>query len=466
MVLIDCWLQAPCPIADVRIFTKTVSLTLTALRDVVARLPAIVDEALPRVLAALKIYMFYSLPNAVEPPFAVLPRAVSDLRKSPPRPDNQSIPTAFGDRPASPSALPQRASPSASCGYDPLGRLMAQTAMTVRSALAATAPLADAAAPSAAKPACPAPGWSSVTGTSDDSDTGDAGDAVAAGSRGRAAPGFTDSSTDSALPSRVRQAAMSCAQAVIRVASRRMLYSYWSSFIPDRPESPVPTLFTALAADPSPRARMACLAVLAALLDGSRAFLTAAVDAESRGAFTSHAAQTGAMIAELHAALMAAVLSEASAAPLALTIKCVALVASNCNYTRLRAGHVASLVRVILPRLAHRDTDVRVAALGCLASLFGTATFASEAGAALAMAWERDLVLALEGRRTTMPAADQPSAVPVGDAPGGLADHPSLAAVTIALVARTAELTLVRFLLHSGHPLLVFAFFFILFSSS
>ena len=54
---------------------------------------------------------------------------------------------------------------------------------------------------------------------------------------------------------RVRQSALHCLLAVVRGVDKRMLYGYWSSFIPDAPMAGPPplTLLSIVLKDPSPK---------------------------------------------------------------------------------------------------------------------------------------------------------------------------------------------------------------------
>ena len=59
------------------------------------------------------------------------------------------------------------------------------------------------------------------------------------------------------------------------------MFGYWSAFVPDSPgvgtgQGGSTTLFTVIMKDPSPRVRTGALAVLTALVDGSKQYLMAA----------------------------------------------------------------------------------------------------------------------------------------------------------------------------------------------
>ncbi|XP_036444533.1 HEAT repeat-containing protein 6 [Colossoma macropomum] len=170
---------------------------------------------------------------------------------------------------------------------------------------------------------------------------------------------------------RVRQSALQCFLAVVKSVEKRVLYGYWSSFIPDAPgigSPPSLTLLTIALKDPSPKVRAGSLQVLSALLEGSRQFLSAAEDTSApRQAFTPFSATLAASLRELHRCLLLALLAESSSQTLTQVIKCLAHLVSNVPYNRLRPGLLSPLWKQIRPYVRHRDVNVRVSSL----TLFG-----------------------------------------------------------------------------------------------
>ncbi|KAI4884289.1 hypothetical protein NFI96_019994 [Prochilodus magdalenae] len=170
---------------------------------------------------------------------------------------------------------------------------------------------------------------------------------------------------------RVRQSSLQCFLAVVKSVEKRVLYGYWSSFIPDAPgigSPPSLTLLTIALKDPSPKVRAGSLQVLSALLEGSRQFLSAAEDTSApRQAFTPFSATLAASLRELHRCLLLALLAESSSQTLTQVIKCLAHLVSNVPYNRLRPGLLNPLWKQIRPYVRHRDVNVRVSSL----TLFG-----------------------------------------------------------------------------------------------
>lgn len=151
---------------------------------------------------------------------------------------------------------------------------------------------------------------------------------------------------------RVRQGALQCLLAVVKSTEKRVLYGYWSSFIPDSPAGGLPplSLITVILKDPSPRVqptsplllvlfppdtcgcssflfpslqvRACALQVLSAMLDGSHQFLAVAEDtAAPRTSYTSFSFLLATAVRELHRALSLALLAETSHQTLTQVIK-------------------------------------------------------------------------------------------------------------------------------------------------
>ncbi|KAK3555756.1 hypothetical protein QTP86_028957, partial [Hemibagrus guttatus] len=175
---------------------------------------------------------------------------------------------------------------------------------------------------------------------------------------------------------RVRQSALNCFLAVVKCVEKRVLYGYWSSFIPDAPgigSPPSLTLITIALKDPSPKVRAVSLQVLSALLEGSRQFLSAAEDISTlRQAFTPFSATLAASLRELHRCLLLALLAESSSQTLTQVIKCLAHLVSNVPYRRLRPGLLSPLWKQIRPYIRHRDVNVRVSSLTLLGAMISS----------------------------------------------------------------------------------------------
>uniref|UniRef100_A0AAY4BQ83 HEAT repeat-containing protein 6 n=1 Tax=Denticeps clupeoides TaxID=299321 RepID=A0AAY4BQ83_9TELE len=172
---------------------------------------------------------------------------------------------------------------------------------------------------------------------------------------------------------RVRLSSLHCFLSLLKCVEKRVLFGYWSSFLPDAPtpgSASTLTLLTIVLKDPSPKVRAGSLQVLSALLDGSRGFLSTAEDVSvPRQAFTPLSATLAASLRELHRSLSLALLAESSPHTLTQVIKCLAHLVCNVPYQRLRPGLLSPLWKQIRPYIRHRDVNVRVSCLTLLGAL-------------------------------------------------------------------------------------------------
>ncbi|KAK6184220.1 hypothetical protein SNE40_006730 [Patella caerulea] len=173
---------------------------------------------------------------------------------------------------------------------------------------------------------------------------------------------------------KVRQCALNCLHTIIKNTDKKIIFGYWSSFIPDvisgTNATQSQTLFTSILKDPAPKCRMGALATLTAMIDGTKPYLAAAEDSMgSRSAFTSFSAVLGSMIKELHRCLLMALVAENYPVTLTQLIKCIGMLLSNAPYHRLQPGLLSRTVKQIRHFLQHRDPNVRVACLTCLGAI-------------------------------------------------------------------------------------------------
>ncbi|XP_048733052.1 HEAT repeat-containing protein 6-like isoform X2 [Ostrea edulis] len=176
------------------------------------------------------------------------------------------------------------------------------------------------------------------------------------------------------LHAKVRQCALACLHTTIKNINKRVIFGYWSSFIPDSNaagNSPqVHTLFTVILKDPSPKCRMGALAALTALVDGTKTLLATADDSDQKStAFVPFSAILGSTIRELHRCLLLALVSENIPLTLTQLIKCISTLIANVPYSRMRTGLLSRVVKQIRNFISYRDPNVRVACLTCLGAV-------------------------------------------------------------------------------------------------
>ncbi|XP_063056689.1 HEAT repeat-containing protein 6 [Engraulis encrasicolus] len=172
---------------------------------------------------------------------------------------------------------------------------------------------------------------------------------------------------------RIRQGSLHCFLSLIKCVDKRLLFGYWSAFVPGAPSiggPPSLSLLTVALKDPSPKVRAGSLQVLSAFLEGSRLFLSAAEDINTpRQAFTSFSATLAFSLRELHRSLLLALMAESSPQTLTQVIKCLAHLVCNTPYHRLQPGLLGPVWKQIQQYIRHRDVNVRVSSLTLLGTM-------------------------------------------------------------------------------------------------
>ncbi|KFQ12264.1 HEAT repeat-containing protein 6, partial [Leptosomus discolor] len=171
----------------------------------------------------------------------------------------------------------------------------------------------------------------------------------------------------------VRQGALACFLSAVKSIEKRVLYGYWSAFVPDAPGIGSPqsvSLMTIALKDPSPKTRTCALQVLSAILEGSKKFLSVAEDAtDHKRAFTPFSVTIASSIRELHRCLLLALVAESSSQTLTQIVKCLANLVSNAPYSRLKPGLLTRVWNQIKPYICHKDVNVRVSSLTLLGAI-------------------------------------------------------------------------------------------------
>ncbi|XP_062815411.1 HEAT repeat-containing protein 6 isoform X2 [Anolis carolinensis] len=172
---------------------------------------------------------------------------------------------------------------------------------------------------------------------------------------------------------KVRQGALTCFLSTVKSIEKKVLFGYWSAFIPDVPGIGSPqsvSLMTIALKDPSPKTRACALQVLSAILEGSKQFLCIAEDAgDHKRAFTPFSVTLATSIRELHRCLLLALVAESSSQTLTQIIKCLANLVLNVPYSRLKPGLLTKVWSQIKPYIRHKDVNVRVSSLTLLGAI-------------------------------------------------------------------------------------------------
>ncbi|GAB6030080.1 HEAT repeat-containing protein 6 [Chamberlinius hualienensis] len=174
---------------------------------------------------------------------------------------------------------------------------------------------------------------------------------------------------------RVRHSALAALFSVVKVVDRKIMFGYWSSFLPDAPSS-VGTLTSCLLKDPAPKVRCGALMVVSCMLEGSSPFLALADEKDkSKMAFTTLSSTVTSTVRELHRTLILALVAETSTLVLTQIIKSITHLIQNAPVPKLSEGFLTKIAKQLKPFLSHKDSNVKVAALtafGAILSVYPT----------------------------------------------------------------------------------------------
>ncbi|NXI36982.1 HEAT6 protein, partial [Galbula dea] len=325
------------------------------------------SDQIGSLLAVLKKCMFHGLPGlSIEMPTALYPAPLPQYDKRSPVKQEQSEPATFkqpGNR-RKKSKGKQRKGEFGDEERDHLGDAGSDSALgadMLKSDLreVQSSPRSDAACVPAGKDhlSSHSAGWKRIS--SSESEYSDAEGGIQSKVR--------------SYQANVRQGALACFLSAIKSIEKRVLYGYWSAFVPDAPGIGSPqsvSLMTIALKDPSPKTRACALQVLSAILEGSKQFLSVAEDAnDHKRAFTPFSVTIASSIRELHRCLLLALVAESSSQTLTQIIKCLANLVSNAPYNRLKPGLLTRVWNQIKPYISHKDVNVRVSSLTLLGAI-------------------------------------------------------------------------------------------------
>ncbi|KAJ8043677.1 HEAT repeat-containing protein 6 [Holothuria leucospilota] len=176
------------------------------------------------------------------------------------------------------------------------------------------------------------------------------------------------------LSGKVRHASLGCLHSVFKNTEKRVLFGYWSFFVPDAPVGtsgpPPQTLFTSILKENNAKCRAGSVMVLSTLLEGSKQFLVAAEDREyNRASFTPFSQTLASMIKEIHRCLQLSLAAETYGSNITQIIKCMSILVGNVPYQQLSSGLLTKVVRSMRPFYQHKDNRVRTACLTCLGAV-------------------------------------------------------------------------------------------------
>ncbi|XP_015920371.1 HEAT repeat-containing protein 6 isoform X2 [Parasteatoda tepidariorum] len=175
-----------------------------------------------------------------------------------------------------------------------------------------------------------------------------------------------------ALSASVRQNAYQALQIFVKCIDKKIMFSYWTAFLPDHPAVSVSLFYTVLK-DLAPHVRLNALILLSEIIRGSKQYLILADGRSTRhSAFTSLSSILASMITETHRCLLLALISEKSSLLLLQILKCYAVLAENVPYNKLRNEILFKYLMQIKGFLFHKDVQVQVAALAVFISILNS----------------------------------------------------------------------------------------------
>ncbi|CAL1284894.1 unnamed protein product [Larinioides sclopetarius] len=185
------------------------------------------------------------------------------------------------------------------------------------------------------------------------------------------------SSKIKSLQASLRQNAYFVLQNIVKVSDRKLIFSYWSYFLPEHPVIlglvTSPNIFTTILKDPASQVRLGALTLLAEMLRGSKQFLMHADGRNARHmSFTSLSSILATMISEIHRYLLLTLLSENSSLLLIQILKCYAVLSENVPYCKLNSDILLKFLKHVKTYLNHKDIQVRVACIAVFCSVLNS----------------------------------------------------------------------------------------------
>ncbi|KAI7896773.1 uncharacterized protein EV154DRAFT_173472 [Mucor mucedo] len=167
---------------------------------------------------------------------------------------------------------------------------------------------------------------------------------------------------------KIRINALLCLSAIANT-SPKALYPHWHKFLPDtfsvfasnhaggdtlipfmRSDNQPLSLFTILLYDPTVTVRAAVCSTLIAMLDGSKQYLSLALESEkSQSSFTSLSENLGSIIHDVHRGIICGLGKEQTHQVLSMLMNVTTVLIENCSYERLSEKHLPCLYQAVIP---------------------------------------------------------------------------------------------------------------------
>ncbi|XP_076803893.1 HEAT repeat-containing protein 6-like [Clavelina lepadiformis] len=172
---------------------------------------------------------------------------------------------------------------------------------------------------------------------------------------------------------KIRQMAIGSLLLIVRKTNKLIMLGYWNSFIPGTSSPNDVSLLSCIIHDPGPKARVAALMVVCAMLEGSRSFLGLATQETVSTSFISFSAMLASSVHDIHDVLLKAISRERSALVQVHILKALSSLAANAPYTKLNKGLVSGIISEVRKIMfSSHDVDCRVGALNVLISILSS----------------------------------------------------------------------------------------------
>ncbi|CEG82256.1 hypothetical protein RMATCC62417_16357 [Rhizopus microsporus] len=188
---------------------------------------------------------------------------------------------------------------------------------------------------------------------------------------------------------KIRINALLCLSAIANTAPK-VLYPYWNKFLPDtfsiflsnngglenqlspvlKSDNQPHSLFTILLYDPVMSVRIAVCNALIAMLNGSKQYLSLAIEKSKKSSFTTLSEHLGSIIHDMHKGIIYALQKEQTVQTLVMIMNVAAVLVDNCSYDKLSKLHLPLLYDAVK---AHwKEPALRSTVLKVIASIFNT----------------------------------------------------------------------------------------------
>ena len=174
---------------------------------------------------------------------------------------------------------------------------------------------------------------------------------------------------------KIRLASYECLLSVVKSFDKKLLFGFWTYFIPDSSSHLFPNfnILITILKDPNPKVRLSAIEFLTELLsNGQQYVMTLAENRNSSKqlSFIPVSLTLALMISEIHRCLNLVIFSELNIQVLLKTFKCISMLINCTPYNKLNPGLLTSLCHKLIFLLNHKDIQVQNGCLILISSIF------------------------------------------------------------------------------------------------